>query len=376
MRILIDARMYGLENTGIGKYIMELITNLQKVDQQNNYYLILREKYYKELVFTKNFEKIKGEFRQYSFLEQIRLPKIIKQTKPDLIHFPHFNVPVMYKGSYLVTIHDLLMHKQKGFEATTLNPMAYLTKRLAYRLVFDTGIKRAKKIIVPSQTIKKELLGYYQIPTDKVIVTYEGASELAGKMSEVEVLEKYKLTKPYFIYTGNAYPHKNINRLIEAILALNKDRHRQAQLIIGSARSFFVQKLAKLVKANKAQAYIKISGFIPEGELGVLYQNATAFVFPTLSEGFGLPGLDAMQAGTLVLASEIPVLKEVYKEHAIYFNPYDYSSITETLEQALDISKEEREARISNAKDFVKRYSWHKMAQETLSIYENCARLR
>ena len=376
MKIVIDARMYGIEHTGIGRYVMELTQNLAKIDRKNDYTLILRNNYFKSLSLPANFKKIKGDFRQYSFSEQISLPKILKNEKPDLVHFPHFNVPILYRGDYVVTIHDLLMHKQKGFEATTLAPIVYLIKRLGYRAVFDRAVKKPVKIIVPSHAVKKELVDYYSLDPDKVSVTPEGVSDLSGGGAVTPLLKKYGIETPYFIYTGNAYPHKNLKRLIEAIISLNTERRIKAHLVIVSARNFFVKKLEKLISEMGAGAFVKVLGFLPDEEVGTLYRHSAAFVFPTLSEGFGIPGLDAMEVGTLVLASEILVLKEVYKEHAIYFNPFDFSSIARTMELALEIGAEAREERIAKARDFVKRYSWNKMAQETLKIYEGCARIR
>ena len=376
MKIVIDARMYGIEHTGIGRYVMELTQNLAKIDRKNDYTLILRNNYFKSLSLPANFKKIKGDFRQYSFSEQISLPKILKNEKPDLVHFPHFNVPILYRGDYVVTIHDLLMHKQKGFEATTLAPIVYLIKRLGYRAVFDRAVKKPVKIIVPSHAVKKELVDYYSLDPDKVSVTPEGVSDLSGGGAVTPLLKKYGIETPYFIYTGNAYPHKNLKRLIEAIISLNTERRIKAHLVIVSARNFFVKKLEKLISEMGAGAFVKVLGFLPDEEVGTLYRHSAAFVFPTLSEGFGIPGLDAMEVGTLVLASDILVLKEVYKEHAIYFNPFDFSSIARTMELALEIGAEAREERIAKARDFVKRYSWNKMAQETLKIYESCARIR
>ena len=376
MKIVIDARMYGVEHTGIGRYVMELIGNLTKIDKKNEYTLILRDKYFDRLSLPVNFKKLKGDFRQYSFAEQFSLLKILKDENPDLVHFPHFNVPILYKGRYIVTIHDLLMHKQKGFEATTLTPMVYLIKRLGYRTVFDRAVKKPIKIIVPSETVKEELVDYYYLDSEKVLVTYEGVSDLSGGGPVAPLLKKYEIETPYFIYTGNAYPHKNLKRLVEATISLNTQREIKAHLVLVSARNHFINKLEKLISDMGAGAFVKVLGFLPDKEVGTLYKHSAAFVFPTLSEGFGIPGLDAMEIGTLVLASEIPVLKEVYKDHAIYFNPFDFSSIAKEMENALDLDSEKREKRIAEAKDFVKKYSWHKMAQETLTIYENCARLR
>ena len=368
--------MYGVEHTGIGRYVMELISNLTKIDKKNEYTLILRDKYFDRLSLPVNFKKLKGDFRQYSFAEQFSLLKILKDENPDLVHFPHFNVPILYKGRYIVTIHDLLMHKQKGFEATTLTPMVYLIKRLGYRTVFDRAVKKPIKIIVPSETVRKELVDYYYLDSEKVLVTYEGVSDLSGGGPVAPLLKKYEIETPYFIYTGNAYPHKNLKRLVEATISLNTQREIKAHLVLVSARNHFINKLEKLISDMGAGAFVKVLGFLPDKEVGTLYKHSAAFVFPTLSEGFGIPGLDAMEIGTLVLASEIPVLKEVYKDHAIYFNPFDFSSIAKEMENALDLDSEKREKRIAEAKDFVKKYSWHKMAQETLTIYENCARLR
>jgi hypothetical protein len=173
MRILIDGRLYGLENAGLGRYVMNLVMELSKLDTKNKYIVFLRKKYFDKLVLPANWKKVLADFRHYSFAEQFKLPKIIRNENPDLTHFPHFNVPVLYRGKYVVTIHDLLMHKQVGRDATTLPMFFYAIKRLAYRLVFDTAINKSISIIVPSQAIKKEIMGFYKISADKIHVTYE-----------------------------------------------------------------------------------------------------------------------------------------------------------------------------------------------------------
>ena len=174
MKIVIDARLYGLENAGLGRYTMNLISELQKLDTKNQYSVLLRKKYFNRLNFGSNWKKVLVDINHYSLKEQIRLPKIIKDLKPDLVHFLHFNVPVFYKGKYIVTIHDLLMHKQMGLEATTLTPSKYFFKRLGYDLVFANAVKKAVKVIVPSQAVKDEVCYYYKLNPEKVVVTYEG----------------------------------------------------------------------------------------------------------------------------------------------------------------------------------------------------------
>ncbi len=179
------------------------------------------------------------------------------------------------------------------------------------------------------------------------------------------------MNNKYFIYTGNAYPHKNLSRLIEAMVFLNKNRKEKIILKICSSRNVFTERLQNLVKDNNAQEYVELLGFVPDPEMKDLYKNSVAFVFPTLSEGFGLPPIEAIEAGTLVVLSDIPVLKEVYQKSAIYFDPLNAESITQTLERVVNIPLNEREKRITFAKSFIKQYSWSKMARQTLQIYES-----
>ncbi len=173
MKILIDARFYGLENAGIGRYTMNLVNELQKIDTGNNYIILLRKKYFDELNLPKNWEKVKADIRHYSFEEQIKLPRIIKKYNPDLTHFLNSNVPVNFKGNFVVTIHDLTMYKT-NMKATTLSIPIYYAKNLVYKKVLEFAVKKSQKIIVPSKFVKDELVKNFKILEEKVRVTYEG----------------------------------------------------------------------------------------------------------------------------------------------------------------------------------------------------------
>jgi glycosyltransferase involved in cell wall biosynthesis len=377
MKILIDARLYGLENAGLGRYLVNLVDELANIDKKNSYVLLLRKKYFKELSVPENWEKVLADFRHYSFIEQTKLPKIISKHKPFITHFPHFNIPLSFKGKYIVTIHDILMHKQKGRQATTLPAPLYYLKRIGYRRVFKKAVCGSERIIVPSKFVKKELIDYYDLEKEKIIVTYEGADTgIVSKGKKENILKKYNISSPYFIYAGNAYPHKNLKRVVEAIVLLNKEVNEKVLFVMTSARNVFTEKLKKVIKEIKAEKYVKLLGFVPDHDLGTLFKHSTAFVFPSLSEGFGLPGMEAIQAGTLVLASDIPVFREVYKDSVSYFNPLDFSSITKSMKSTMAIPKKEREKRIAKNQSFIKRYSWATMAKQTLKVYENSASVR
>ena len=173
MRILIDARLYGLENAGLGRYTMNLVEELSKIDPKNEYVLLLRRKYFDSLTLPANWKKVLADVKHYSLAEQFKLSTLIKKENPDLTHFVHFNMPVIFKGKFIVTIHDMLMHKFAGLSATTLPAPLYFFKQLIYRFVFRKAILDSQKIIVPSDAVKKEILDYYKIRTEKVEVIYE-----------------------------------------------------------------------------------------------------------------------------------------------------------------------------------------------------------
>ena len=182
---------------------------------------------------------------------------------------------------------------------------------------------------------------------------------------------KYRLKgEKYLLYVGNAYPHKNLERVVEAVKYLNEEKKLGVIFAVATSGNYFTNKLKREVEKLGAQNYVKLLGFVPDEDLADLYNNSTAFIYPSLAEGFGLPGIEAMGAGTLVLASNISVFREVYKDNAFYFNPYDFSSIAKVIEHTLKLKTSERKRVISKSQEFIKRYSWSKMAKQTLEVYK------
>jgi glycosyltransferase involved in cell wall biosynthesis len=173
MKVVIDARFYGLENAGLGRYTMNLINKLQNIDTKNDYVILLRKKYYESLRFQTNFEKELADIPHYSFDEQIKLSKLINKHNPDMTHFLHFNVPLNFSGKFIVTVHDMTMHNQKT-NATNLFLPVYFVKHMLYKKVFKNAVMKSQKIIVPSQVVKEELLKNFKISKSKISVTYEG----------------------------------------------------------------------------------------------------------------------------------------------------------------------------------------------------------
>jgi glycosyltransferase involved in cell wall biosynthesis len=379
MKILIDARLYGLEHAGLGRYTLNLIEELRLQGTKDEFIILLRKRYFDKLNFPNNWKKVLTDFRHYSYKEQIMLPIILYKEKADIVHFLHFNVPILYFGKYIVTIHDLLMHKFVGGAVTTLPFPLYQLRRVGYNLAFMKAIKSSKKIIVPTNFVKKDLIREYKINPDKLVVTHEGITSFGDEGSETreerrKTLDKYKIIKPYFFYVGNAYPHKNLESAVDAVVDLNKNSKSKTSLVIAGSRDVFKERLGNYLDKVNALDYVKLLGYVPDRDLKKLIKNSTAFVYPSLSEGFGLQGLEAMLAGTPLIASDIEVFREIYKNNAIYFNPNDIDDIVCAMKTVMKMTSKKRTHMIKEGKKYIKRYSWSKMTKKTLKVYREAVR--
>ena len=182
MRIGIDARFFGAKDKGFGRYTENLIKNLENIDSTNQYFIFLRKDSWSEYwpassagkPRNPNFKKVLDDYRWYGIKEQIFLPLKLKKYKLDLVHFTHFNVPILCKGRFIVTIHDLTLRHFPTFKKSLLNFLTYPFKNLAYRIVFRHAIKNSEKIIAISEYTKQDILKYYKVNPEKIEVIYEG----------------------------------------------------------------------------------------------------------------------------------------------------------------------------------------------------------
>lgn len=378
MKILIDGRFLGPEGTGIGRYTEKLLENLQTIDRVNEYFVMLRSENFDLFQPTNpNFRKVLADAKWYTLKEQVTLPKIILSIRPDLIHFPHFNIPVTYRGKYVVTIHDLIKSDFASQASSTRAPLVYWAKHFVYERVVRLAVRRARQVIVPTNTIKEKVIKQLGTPEDKINVTYEAAEEKffawgEAKLSESEikkVLDKYHVKTPFIIYVGNSYPYKNLDRLLEALKLLPSN----LSLVNPSPRSIFRERLGEKARELGLSDRVFLPGYVPDEDLSVLYRGAEAYVFPTLSEGFGIPPLEAMASKLPVVCSDIPVLREVCGDNALYFDPLNVGDIASKITQVLD-DKKLRTYLIAQGLERAKQFSWRKMAAQTLKIYEEAVR--
>jgi len=369
MRIGIDARFYGPLGKGLGRYTQKLIENLEKISASDNqYFVFLRQENFDEYrPKNKIFQKVLADYRWYSFSEQLNVPRILNKYNLDLVHFPHFNVPLLYRKKFIITIHDLILLHFPTTKNTTLNPIFYWLKFLAYKIVIKSAIRRSKKIIAVSNFTKNDILKHYAVPPEKITITYE-AADANGKnsvLSQDKILEKYGIMKPYIMYVGNAYPHKNLEALV---LAYREIKNKNLQLVLIGKEDYFYSRLKRLAEKERI-GNVVFAGFVPDEELDFIYKNSLFYIFPSLYEGFGLPPLEAMAKGIPVAASDILCLKEILGENAFYFDASRKENIFKAITEFSE-NKELREKLARRGFELVKKYSWERMARETLEEYK------
>jgi len=376
MRIGIDARFYGPLGKGLGRYTQKLIKNLEEIDDKNQYVVFLRKENWDEYVpENRNFQKVLADYRWYTLKEQIYMPKLIKSRRIDVMHFPHFNIPILYRGSFVATIHDLILIKYPTKKATTLDPIMYKFKYWGYKRVINSAVKRAKKIITVSNYTKNELIDYFKIDKDKVSVTYEACNGVESGQLELpdsSFLPRHNIEKPYILYVGNAYPHKNLEGLISTFKDFNADTDRKYQLVLVGKSDYFYERLKEyadkkgLIENNDVVFF----GYAAEKQLADLYRHASLYIFPSLFEGFGLPPLEAMSYGLPVASSSASCLPEILGDAAVYFNPKDKNNMMEVMKNVLG-SRNLQEVLKEKGFNKIKQYSWNKCARETLAIYND-----
>jgi len=349
------------QQSGIGRYIRNLITHLQILDKENEYFILHCKEDFNSLKYQNNFHKILADFPWYGVKEQIRLPQMLDSVKPNLVHFPHFNVPFFYNGKFVVTIHDLIHQHFSMERATTHGPIIYKIKQAGYKIVLKNALSKSSKILVPSNFVKGQLTENWKISGEKIVVTPEAVDD---RLPGTKATKKFDF--PFIFYVGNAHPHKNVEGLIKAYLIL-KEKYKTLKLVLAGADHYFWQK----IKKEYSYQDIIYTGKISDEELVAMYRNAAAFVLPSFEEGFGIPILEAMACGCPVVSSNAGSLPEIGRDACLYFDPFDTNNMVEKISEILDDEKL-RLRLIEKGLKRHKSFSWKTLAQKTLEVYRQC----
>lgn len=356
MHIAIDARII---NSSTGTYVERLLHYLEKIDTTNTYTVLVPSK---DLSFWKptnpQFSVVAADFPNYSFAEQTAYKKFLDELAPDLVHFCMPQQPLGYKGAHVTTVHDLTLLKTYNSDK---NWLVFHAKQLVGRHLFKKVGRTSAHIITPSQFTKDEYVAYAGISPDKVTVTYEAADVFIDKLQPYE-----HPFKRFILYVGQQSDYKNIRRLGDAHQKL-LDQHPDVGLILVGKKNVSALKNEAYFN-NKGYKNILFTDFIPNEQRDWLYTQAAAYVFPSLMEGFGLPGLEAMGYGAPVASSNATCLPEVYGDAAHYFNPTDTDDMAHAINDILT-DDTLRQQLIQKGYEQLKKYSWERMAKQTHAVY-------
>ncbi len=369
-RIGLDIRIFGTMHGGIGRYCQELFPRILAMDKENQYYLFYNKKAVdlEQLEVFKKFSNatlVETSIRHYSLGEQISFLKKLNDFNLDLVHFPNFNVPLLYKKPFITTIHDMVHHKIGGAKKS------HLLHFYAYKKIIENAGIKARKIITVSEVSKNDIAAFLNVPKDKISVIYEGSSlstEVTAEQVE-KVKMSYLLAKPYFLFVGVLERKKNLVNLTRGFdLFIQKYKADVDLVITGKIDSHYpeVKHKALDIKHNNRVVF---TGPVDDAELRALYKGAYAFTTASLHEGFGLPGVEALSFGLPLLVSNIPVFNEIYDNAAIYFDPLNPEDIAEKMNLLVRDSQFYRQIQEKSFNRSLQ-FDWNKAAGETLEVYK------
>lgn len=354
--ITIDMRM--LNHSGIGTYLKNLIPLVVERSPEHTYYLLGEAKDIQACAWTgkQNIHIIHCAAPIFSIKEQLEIVGLIPRIT-DLFWCPHFNIPILYNGKMLVTVHDIL-----HLARPELAGQWY--KRLYAKVLLKQACQNSQQILTVSEFTKRELVDLLEVDPNKVEVVHLGVTPtwFAGKDSGGIC------TEPYFVYVGNVKAHKNLLGLVQAFTRIC-DEIPHKLIIVGKKEGFLTSDNTIERYAEVINDRILFTGYVDDYELQQYVANATAMVFPSFYEGFGLPPLEAMACSCPVIASNAASIPEVCQKAVLYVNPYD---INDMASKMVLLAKDDqlRKALIVKGIEHARSFTWARSAEKTATIIQ------
>lgn len=343
-RIGIDARL--INQTGVGVYIRNLLYCLAEQDTPNRLFYIYTLSGDDRLVpASPKFTIRTTSAYWHGLVEQTVFLLQLLRDDLDLMHFTYFSWPIGYLRPFVATVHDLTLLTHETGRLSTQHPLIHQLKRMVFRVVFSSQVMRARAIMVPTKAIAKALKDRFG---REAVVVHEGINRELSSATPIPMNDIG--TEPFLLYVGNCYPHKNIDKLLEAARGL--------KLVMVGPRNSFSERYEKQYPEVVWRYHLE------SGRLKWLYQHAHALVNPSLAEGFGLPVVEALAFGCPVVCSDIPVLHEVTEDQATFFDPQSIDDMRSKLLAALSVTRKAHEHHLTSANTF------EQMAAKTIHVYQ------
>lgn len=296
----------------------------------------------------------------------LRLAWEVRRFPPDILFVPAHVIPLVCPVPTVVTVHDLgyLYYPQahRPFDRWYLDWTTRRHTRLATRVIAD------------SQATRADLVRFYGAEPDRIIVVYPGRDEALRRVDDAAIIEAvkahYEIADGYLLYLGTLQPRKNLIRLVEAFARLQPSAAQPQQLVLAGKKGWLYDDLFARVQSLGLSRHVTFAGYVADEDKAALISGATALVYPSLYEGFGLPVLEAMACGVPVLTSNVSSLPEVAGDAALLVNPQDTDSIAAGMVRLIaDIDL--RRSLVEKGYAQVRRFSWAKAAHQVLQVLES-----
>ncbi len=370
MKIAIEAqRIFRPNKHGMDFVALETIRELQKLDKENEYYILVSSGEDHCLQETGNFHIMEIKIPSYPLWEQLGLPFAIKKIKPDLLHCTSNTAPLYCKVPLILTLHDIIfLEKRDGRNKSFYQNLGWYYRKF----VVPRILPKCKKIITVSEFEKENICHKTDIEGNRILTIHNGYSKHFHQMDNyIEIVSKYvpNVTE-YFFFLGNTDPKKNTKRILKAYAQYIEKSQNPVSLLIADLKKEIVEEYIKELGIEKVREYLIVPGYIPNTDLAAIYNGAKAFIYASLRESFGIPLLEGMACGTPVITSNISAIPEVAGCEAILVNPFNEQEITNQLIK-IETDENYRIQQIEYGLKRVTQFSWEQTARKVLELYKS-----
>lgn len=368
MKIAIEAqRIFRPHKHGMDFVALEIIRKLQKIDRDNEYYIIVRPDTDRCLQKSKNFHIIELKCPTYPLWEQIALPRFIRSLKPDLLHCTSNTAPLYCNVPLVLTLHDIIyLEKRQSSNKSLYQEMGWYYRRL----IVPRILPKCKKIITVSNFEKDRIGKSLHIADNRLVAVYNGYNtHFCVQPEDWQTIHKYIERAPYLFFLGNTDPKKNTKRVLRAYDIYLKHSTQKLPMLIADLDEAYINSILERENLQSIKPNLRFPGYVSNNDLAALYGAAFVFLYPSIRESFGIPMLEAMACGTPIIAGNTSAMPEIAGEGAILVDPFSERSIAEKILQ-LEDDEQLYNTQVAYGLERVKLFSWQRSAEALLKIYK------
>lgn len=372
MKIGIEGqRLFRLKKHGMDMVALELIRNLQKLDDQNEYFIFVKQDEDRCLESTPNFHIVELPSAPYPFWEQVTLPEAALKAGCSILHCTSNTAPIHTGIPLVVTLHDIIYMESLSLLKKGFTPYQKFGN-MYRRLIVPRVVKKASRIITVSEFEKRRIAAFFKINDDKLRAIYNGVSEHFKPVTDTAILEmvkeKYHLLDRFFFFFGNTDPKKNTPGVLKALSLFLQSSDEKIPLVMLDFDHRELERMISETGDPGLHDYVKLTGYVPNTDLPAIYQMCTIFLYPSLRESFGIPMLEAMACGVPVITSNTSSMPEVGGNAALFIDPYRPEDITAAIKKLLT-DHELSDRLVRDGFNNAARFSWKAMAENVLKLY-------